>query len=64
MPEPSCETCKFREKYDNNPSSFLGKLWRWHINWCPGWKSYMESVSDEKRGQLVDKYKIKKYQKN
>ena len=55
----NCENCAFRAKYDNNPKSFLGKLWRWHINWCPGWKAYMESVDEEKQNQLKETYKLK-----
>ena len=52
----SCETCKFRAKYDNNPRSILGRLWKWHISWCPGWKSYTRSLSDEERRALIKKY--------
>ncbi len=45
----NCEKCKFRAKYDQRPDSFLGKLWRWHINFCPGWKTYFTSQDEEKR---------------
>jgi hypothetical protein len=38
MAENNCEHCGFRAKYDNNPKSFLGRIWRWHAGWCPGWK--------------------------
>jgi hypothetical protein len=58
MTEASCENCKLRAKYDNNPKSLLGRLWRWHINWCPGWKSYMKSVSEEKKTELTEKYNL------
>ena len=61
MAESNCENCAFRDKYDNNPKSFLGRLWRWHANWCPGWKAYMNSIDDEKRKQLAEKYRLKKY---
>jgi len=61
MAEPKCATCAFRAKHDNNPRSILGRLWRWHINWCPGWKSYMKYVSPEERASLADKYDLKKY---
>jgi len=61
MSGSSCENCAFRAKYDNNPKSFLGKLWRWHINWCPGWKAYMKSLPDEKRTVIAEKYNLKKY---
>jgi hypothetical protein len=61
MAEQGCATCAFRAKFDSNPKSFLGRLWRWHINWCPGWKSYMKSLSDEERVQVAQKYDLKKY---
>ena len=61
MAEASCENCAFRAKYDNNPKSFLGRLWHWHAGWCPGWKAYMTSLSDEERQQLAEKYQLKKY---
>lgn len=51
-----CEKCKFRAKYDKNPRSILGRLWHWHIGWCPGWKSYIKSVPEEKRRELVERY--------
>ncbi len=31
MENNNCENCGFRAKYDNNPKSFLGWLWRWHV---------------------------------
>ncbi len=60
MAKHNCEQCKFRAKYDNNPKSFLGKLWRWHINWCPGWKKYYTSQFDERRLELMVQYGINK----
>jgi len=47
-----CETCALRARYDKNPGSIVGRLWRWHINFCPGWKIYMKSLSGEKRKNL------------
>ena len=61
MAESDCEKCKFRAKYDNNPKSILGRIWRWHAGWCPGWKKYMLSLPDEKRKELAEKYNLKKY---
>jgi len=61
MAEPGCETCAFRGRYDSNPNSWLGRLWRWHINFCPGWKKYMETVPEEKRLDLANRYQLKKY---
>ncbi len=63
MADHNCEKCSFRAKYDNNSNSLLGKIWRWHISWCPGWKRYMGSLSDEKRQALLDKYNLNNQQK-
>jgi len=52
----NCENCKFRAKYDNNPRSILGRIWKWHIGWCPGWKGYLKSVDEEKRKKLKEQY--------
>ena len=61
MAESDCASCAFRAKYDNNPKSILGRIWRWHANWCPGWKSYMNSLSDAERMEVAKKYSMKKY---
>ena len=61
MADTGCATCTFRAKYDNNPKSFLGRLWRRHANWCPGWKSYMTTLPDEEKIALAEKYNLKKY---
>jgi len=61
MSDVKCENCAFRAKYDQNPASFLGKLWRWHANWCPGWKAYMTSMPGERRISIAEKYNMKKY---
>jgi hypothetical protein len=52
-----CEKCKMRARYDKNPRSFLGRIWKWHIGWCPGWKSYIKSLPDEKHVEVVEKYR-------
>ncbi len=62
MADQSCANCAFREKYDNNPKSFLGRVWRWHAGWCPGWKSYMTSLPENERKELAGWYHMKKYQ--
>jgi len=56
-----CENCKFRARYDQQPNSLLGKLWRWHINFCPGWKGYFTAQTEEKKEKLRTKYNFKKY---
>ncbi len=62
MPDENCANCAWRAKYDNNPKSFLGRLWRWHINFCPGWKSYFTSLPQEEKTKLIEQYKFTKYQ--
>ena len=57
-----CKNCKFRAQFDKNPNSFLGKFWRWHINYCPGWKSYFTSQAPEVKEELRRKYNFMKYQ--
>ena len=54
-----CANCRFRAKYDKNPKSLAGRFWRWHINFCPGWKTYMKFLDDEDRQRLVEKYGLK-----
>lgn len=58
-----CEECKFRAKFDKAPKSLLGRIWRWHANWCPGWKSYMNSLPEEKRFQIASNYKMNQFLK-
>ena len=52
----NCENCKFRAKYDNNARSILGRIWKWHIGRCPGWKAYLKSLPDKKRKKLTEQY--------
>lgn len=61
MTENNCANCGFRAKYDTNPKSLLGRIWRWHANWCPGWKSYMTLLPENERQALAQKYNMKKY---
>ena len=57
-----CGTCGFRARYDRNPKSLLGRIWRWHAGWCPGFKRYIISLPDDKRNELADRYGLKKYE--
>lgn len=59
MKSQPCEQCKLRKKYDENPKSFIGKFWRWHINFCPGWKGYLKSLNTEEKANLSKKYNLK-----
>jgi hypothetical protein len=61
MAENNCENCPMRAKYDEKPKSFGGRFWRWHINFCPGWKAYMTSLEPEKKQVVAEKYHQKKW---
>ncbi|MCB2153897.1 hypothetical protein KQI84_03355 [bacterium] len=52
----ACENCTLRSKYDDNPASILARLWKWHTKWCPGWKKYIASLSEEERQKVLEKY--------
>ena len=52
----NCRKCKFRTKYDQNPRSILGRIWKWHTSWCPGWKRYLKSLPDETRREIIERY--------
>jgi hypothetical protein len=52
----SCEKCGFRARYDKNTQSILGRIWKWHIGWCPGWKSYINALPDEEQKKLLEQY--------
>lgn len=61
MPAPSCADCGLRKRYDANPRSLLGRFWRWHANWCPGWKKYLASLPEAERTALAERYGMEKY---
>lgn len=58
-----CESCPMRAKYDKNPRSLVGRFWRWHINFCPGWKSYFTNQSQERQAELRKQYNFTRYSK-
>jgi len=55
-----CEDCKFRAKYDADPKSLLGRLWRWHADWCPGFKKYLLSLPPAERERVQKRYNMKR----
>ena len=61
MAESHCDGCAFRKKYDDNPKSLLGRLWRWHAGWCPGWKAHMASKPVEEQRALAERYRLTKF---
>ena len=60
MESHNCENCPIRAKHDKNPKSLIGRFWRWHIGFCPGWKKYFASLDDEQREELRQKYDLKR----
>ena len=61
MAQYPCENCKFRAHYDKDPKSLLGRFWRWHINFCPGWKNYFTNQDEITKEALRQKYNFQKY---
>lgn len=59
--ENNCAECPMRAKYDAKPKSFAGRFWRFHINFCPGWKQYMNAMESSERNKIAKHYNIKKY---
>lgn len=55
-----CADCQLRGKYDNNPKSFAGRFWKWHIKYCPGWKNYIKSLDKEEQDKVRAQYKLSK----
>ena len=53
-----CAACPLRARYDKNPKSLLGRLWRWHIKWCPSWKEYFKYLPENEKAELVYKYNL------
>ena len=39
-----------------------GRFWRFHINFCPGWKAYFTHQDEETKAALRQKYNFQKYQ--
>lgn len=58
MAESKCENCRMREKYDVKPKSLPGRFWRWHINFCPGWKGYMKTLNEDQTKAVVAAYNL------
>ena len=61
MAEPSCARCPFRARFDSAPRSLLGRLWRWHAGWCPGWRQYMTSLPEAERRRIAQAYAMPKF---
>ncbi|MBQ3071410.1 MAG: hypothetical protein IJD12_06980 [Tidjanibacter sp.] len=59
--ECKCASCPMRAKYEQKPKSLVGRFWRWHINFCPGWKGYFNSLTPTEQQTVRDKYGFTKY---
>ncbi len=44
--EYGCATCGMRAKAETNPRGIMSRLWKWHTNWCPGWKAYQKALAE------------------
>ncbi len=45
--QSKCHTCSIRARAAEKPQSFMARFWRWHINWCPGWKAYLKELESK-----------------
>ncbi len=61
MAKHNCPQCPMRQKYDRDPQALISRFWRWHINFCPGWKGYFNSLSEEEKLAIREKYNFTKY---
>jgi hypothetical protein len=59
MSEAGCANCALRAKYDSAPKSFAGRFWRFHINFCPGWKKYFSSLPLAEQTEIARRYNIR-----
>ena len=55
----ACANCKIRAQYDTTPTPRIWRCWRFHINFRPGWKAYLKSLSEEERIAIKEKYGLK-----
>jgi hypothetical protein len=39
-----CKACRYAQR---KPDSIIGKIWRWHTKWCPGWKAYQRELEQQ-----------------
>ena len=59
--QPDCANCSMRRKYESNPKSLMGRFWRWHINFCPGWKQFFAALPEDAKEDLRTRYVFHKY---
>jgi hypothetical protein len=56
MKESRCAKCSMKSHYDKNPKSIISKIWKWHLTWCTGWKSYLRSLPANEKDEIIKKY--------
>jgi hypothetical protein len=44
-----CERCRLRRAAERKPNGLIGRFWRWHTRWCPGWKAYQKHLAESGR---------------
>jgi hypothetical protein len=44
-----CEDCAWRKRSEENPKSFMARIWRWHTKVCPSWKAYQKELAQQKQ---------------
>jgi hypothetical protein len=47
--EYPCATCQMKQRAEQNPKSFMARLWRWHTGWCPGWRAYQAALASQSK---------------
>ena len=45
--ESRCQKCPLRVRAEARPQSLFAKVWRWHTEWCPGWKAYTKELTEK-----------------
>jgi len=35
-----------KKKAEANPQALMSRIWKWHTNWCPGWKAYQRELKE------------------
>jgi len=44
-----CADCAWRKRSEENPKSFMARIWRWHTKVCPSWKAYQKELTAQKQ---------------
>ena len=43
-----CADCAWRKRSEENPKSFMARIWRWHTKVCPAWKAYQRELAQRR----------------